>query len=145
MILIADVAAALVQLWKSHRPLTILVPGGLWMAGAVPSTAPAPYASFTLVEAETENGSNFIIRRYDLVVTVWSDQAAERAGEIARAVEEWLDINPKRLQIHGGTVLRVRNSKTEQEVTPEARNANDVTITRLQRRIVIHEQVKHGS
>lgn len=139
MILPADIQALVLTAWSGRSSLIGLVPGGLWLSGAVPSGARVPYASFVVTEAEPQVGSNYTIRTFDVALTVWSDAAAESAGLIAREVEEAFSLTPADATVNGGYVIRVRPGSADAEITPGARNANDITITRLRRRVVTGE------
>lgn len=141
MIQPANICEALIALWEDTTSLHALIPGGLWLAGTVPAEAVAPYASFSVEESENETGSNYVIRKFDLAVTVWSDGAAENASTISNALNDWMpfSFDPSGLVLQGGRVVVVRLGTSSQDVEDAPRNANDVTVSKINRRIVTEE------
>ena len=141
MILPSDISTAVIAHWRSNPVMKSLVPGGLWIAGTIPSAAQAPYASMIVLESDSEVGSTYVIRRFELTITVWSDLALENAGEIAKALNDWLPLNLSlfKLPLPEGDVIRVRPGSADAEVLENPRLANDITVTRLRRRIVTEE------
>lgn len=144
MIQPAGICQTLFTRWRMSPALKELIPGGLWLAGTVPAEAVAPYASFSVEESETENGSNYTIRRFDVSVSVWSDNAAANASTISNALNNWLpvDYSTNPLVLQGGRVIQVRPGQSSQEIEDAPRAASDVTVMKINRRIVTEE--KHG-